>query len=29
VKSLQDQTALEAADELSFAEYLERYFAQA
>jgi glutamate--cysteine ligase len=29
VKSLQDQTAREAADELSFAEYLERYFAQA
>ncbi len=29
VKSLEDQAALEAADEITFAEYLERYFAQA
>jgi glutamate--cysteine ligase len=29
VKSLEDQQALEAADEMSFSEYLQRYFAQA
>ncbi|MCG6865487.1 MAG: glutamate--cysteine ligase [Thiogranum sp.] len=29
VKSLEDQQALEAADEISFSEYLQRYFAQA
>jgi glutamate--cysteine ligase len=28
VKSLEDQQAMEAADEISFPEYLERYFAQ-
>jgi glutamate--cysteine ligase len=28
IKSIEDQRAMEAADELSFAEYLQRYFAQ-
>jgi hypothetical protein len=28
VKSLEDQRAWEAADEISFAQYLERYFSQ-
>ena len=29
VKSLEDQCAMEAADEISFEQYLQRYFTQA